>query len=161
RVEVIKCLSKDPRVVILDEPTSVLTQAESRRLFEVLRALVHEEGRAVVLISHRLEEILEATDRVTVMRDGQVITTIPTESASAPGRRDSGGPPRVGLRARDERHGEPRARLSRARRQLWRSEPAPDGGPRRDLARSVRRESRQRASAHVVAVRRQPATRGP
>ena len=83
RVEVIKCLSKDPRVVILDEPTSVLTQAESRRLFEVLRALVHEEGRAVVLISHRLEEILEATDRVTVMRDGQVITTIPTASATA------------------------------------------------------------------------------
>ncbi|MEX0665106.1 MAG: ABC transporter ATP-binding protein [Acidimicrobiia bacterium] len=83
RVEIIKCLGKDPSVVILDEPTSVLTQAESRRLFEVLRALVREEGRAVVLISHRLEEILEATDHVTVMRDGRVVTTMPTGDTTA------------------------------------------------------------------------------
>jgi ABC-type uncharacterized transport system ATPase subunit len=84
RVELIKCLSKEPTVIILDEPTSVLTRAESSRLFEVLRSLVRQEDRAVILISHRLEEILEATDHVAVMRDGRVITTTPTVEATAP-----------------------------------------------------------------------------
>ena len=52
-------------MLILDEPTSVLTLAESRELFAVLRRVVQEEGRAVILISHKLDEILDATDRVT------------------------------------------------------------------------------------------------
>lgn len=76
RVEIIKALRRNPDVLILDEPTSVLTQAESRRLFDVLGRLVREHGRAVVLISHRLEEILHATDRVTVLRDGRVVSTV-------------------------------------------------------------------------------------
>lgn len=72
RVELIKCLRRDPSILILDEPTSVLTQAESAELFSVLRRVVQEENRAVILISHKLAEITAATDRVTVLRKGRV-----------------------------------------------------------------------------------------
>ncbi len=83
RVEIIKCLRQDPRLIILDEPTSVLTSQESRVLFDVLRGMVNQRGCAVVLISHRLEEILRATDRVTVLRDGRAISTVATDTATA------------------------------------------------------------------------------
>ncbi|GLW97129.1 ABC transporter ATP-binding protein [Microtetraspora sp. NBRC 16547] len=73
RVELIKCLRRDPSVLILDEPTSVLTQAESAELFTVLRQVVRTEDRAVILISHKLAEITAATDRVTVLRKGRVV----------------------------------------------------------------------------------------
>jgi len=73
RVELIKCLRRDPSVLILDEPTSVLTQAESAELFGVLRHVVRSEDRAVILISHKLAEITAATDRVTVLRKGRVV----------------------------------------------------------------------------------------
>lgn len=73
RVELIKCLSRDPRVLVLDEPTSVLTVAQSRDLFEVLRRVVREERKAVVLISHKLDEILAATDEVVILRRGHVV----------------------------------------------------------------------------------------
>ena len=73
RVEIIKCLRRDPSILILDEPTSVLTLAESEDLFATLRHVVRDESRAVVLISHKLDEILNATDRVTIMRNGRVV----------------------------------------------------------------------------------------
>ena len=73
RVEIVKCFRSDPRVIVLDEPTSVLTQAESIVLFDVLRRVVAEQQRAVVLISHKLDEIERATDVVTVMRRGEVV----------------------------------------------------------------------------------------
>ncbi len=73
RVEIIKCLRRDPNLLILDEPTSVLTLAESRELFSVLRRVVQDEGRTVILISHKLDEILDATDHVTIMRSGRVV----------------------------------------------------------------------------------------
>jgi general nucleoside transport system ATP-binding protein len=82
RVEIIKCLRKDPQVLILDEPTSVLTLAESDELFAVLRRVVKEEGKAVVLISHKLDEILHATDRVTIMRSGKVVAAIDTKDTT-------------------------------------------------------------------------------
>jgi simple sugar transport system ATP-binding protein len=83
RVEIIKCLRGDPKVIVLDEPTSVLTAAESVRLFEVLRSLVYDHGYAAVLISHRLSEILHATDRVTVLRGGRVVADLLTNSTDA------------------------------------------------------------------------------
>lgn len=83
RVEIVKCLMRDPDVFILDEPTSVLTAAESLELFEVLRRVVREENRAVLLISHKLDEVLHATDRVTIMRAGRVVSEQPTASTSA------------------------------------------------------------------------------
>ncbi|MET8824538.1 ABC transporter ATP-binding protein [Streptomyces sp. NPDC004610] len=72
RVEVVKCLRRNPQILILDEPTSVLTQAESQELFAMLGRVVREEGRAVILISHKLAEIAQATHKVTVLRRGKV-----------------------------------------------------------------------------------------
>ncbi|TDC54774.1 ABC transporter ATP-binding protein [Actinomadura sp. KC345] len=83
RVELIKCLRRDPSVLVLDEPTSVLTQAESAELFGVLREVVAGENRAVVLISHKLAEITAATDRVTVLRRGRVAFHSVTAETSA------------------------------------------------------------------------------
>jgi ABC-type uncharacterized transport system ATPase subunit len=83
RVELIKCLRRDPRILILDEPTSVLTRAESQELFAVLRTVVKDESRAVVLISHKLDEILHATDEVTIMRGGKVVNRSRTVDTTA------------------------------------------------------------------------------
>ncbi|MFC8198095.1 ABC transporter ATP-binding protein [Streptomyces sp. NPDC057298] len=84
RVEVVKCLRRNPQILILDEPTSVLTQAESQELFAVLGRVVQEEGRAVILISHKLAEIVQATDRVTVLRKGAVAFRAVTAETTAP-----------------------------------------------------------------------------
>ena len=74
RVEILKLLYRDARLLILDEPTAVLTPREKDQLFGVLRKL-REDGRSVVLVTHKLAEIMEIADRVTVMRDGQVVAT--------------------------------------------------------------------------------------
>ena len=71
RVEIIRCLLQKPKLLIMDEPTSVLTPAAVERLFETLR-LIRSEGCAILYISHKLEEILALCDRVTVLRDGRV-----------------------------------------------------------------------------------------
>ena len=84
RVEIIKCLRRDPSILIFDEPTSVLTPGESERLFDVLRLAVREENRAVALVSHKLDEILHATDEVTIMRSGAVVRRLETSEADAP-----------------------------------------------------------------------------
>ena len=84
RVEIIKCLRRDPSILIFDEPTSVLTPGESERLFDVLRLAVREEDRAVALVSHKLDEILHATDEVTIMRAGAVVKRMETSAADAP-----------------------------------------------------------------------------
>ena len=83
RVEIIKCLRRDPQVLIFDEPTSVLTPAESEQLFEALRRVVDEEGRAVALVSHKLDEIRHATDAVTIMRQGKVVDRMATADSDA------------------------------------------------------------------------------
>ena len=82
RVEIVKCLRREPEVVILDEPTSVLTIAESKALFDILRELIQRTGRGVVLISHRLDEALEAADEITVLRDGRVVSTMEAAAAT-------------------------------------------------------------------------------
>ena len=74
RVEIVKLLYRDARLLILDEPTAVLTPQEKDRLFVVLRGL-RENGRSVVIVTHKLKEIMEIADRVTVMRDGQAVAT--------------------------------------------------------------------------------------
>jgi simple sugar transport system ATP-binding protein len=78
RVEILKCLRRDPDIVIFDEPTSVLTPQESAQLFSVLRSAVEREGKAVALVSHKLDEIRNATDVVTILRDGSVVRSGPT-----------------------------------------------------------------------------------
>ncbi len=77
RVEILKTLSRGVKVLILDEPTAVLTPQETDDLFRVLRGLV-SQGMSVVLITHKLREVLAASDRVTVMRAGRHIGTVDT-----------------------------------------------------------------------------------
>ncbi|HSJ90642.1 MAG TPA: ABC transporter ATP-binding protein, partial [Ilumatobacter sp.] len=84
RVEIIKCLRRNPSIVVFDEPTSVLTPDESQQLFASLRQVVADEDRAVVLVSHKLDEILHATDEVTIMRQGAVVERMRTIDADAP-----------------------------------------------------------------------------
>jgi simple sugar transport system ATP-binding protein len=83
RVEIIKCLRREPRIIVFDEPTSVLTPQESEQLFQVVRTVVVDEGRAVALVSHKLDEILHATDEVTIMRGGRVVDRMLTSDATA------------------------------------------------------------------------------
>ena len=73
RVEIVRCLLQDPELIILDEPTSVLTPQEADNLFVTLRRL-RDEGRSILYISHRLEEVKQLCDRATVMRHGKVIS---------------------------------------------------------------------------------------
>ena len=76
RVEVLKALSHETRLLILDEPTAVLTPSETDDLFVVVRELA-KSGVAVIFISHKLDEVLAIADEVTVIRDGRVIDTVP------------------------------------------------------------------------------------
>ena len=83
RVELLKCLRRKPRVVVLDEPTSVLTPQESEGLFAAMREIVARDLQAAVLVSHKLAEVLHATDEVTIMRHGRVVDHHPTAGATA------------------------------------------------------------------------------
>jgi ABC-type uncharacterized transport system ATPase subunit len=78
RVEIIKCLRRDPEILVFDEPTSVLSPAESQFLFAALRRVVEDEGKAVALVSHKLAEVISASDEITIMRDGKVVDSRPT-----------------------------------------------------------------------------------
>jgi general nucleoside transport system ATP-binding protein len=81
RVEILKALYRGARILVLDEPTAVLTAQEVTELFAVLRAL-QADGTSIVFISHKLNEVLEIADRVTVLRRGKKIDTVPTEGAT-------------------------------------------------------------------------------
>ncbi|HVM31146.1 MAG TPA: ABC transporter ATP-binding protein [Candidatus Limnocylindrales bacterium] len=82
RAEILKALFRECRVLILDEPTAVLVPQEVSQLFETLRRLV-KEGMSVVFISHKLREVLEITDEVTVLRHGRVVGTVRTADTDA------------------------------------------------------------------------------
>ena len=80
-VEILKALYRDCKVLVLDEPTAVLTPSESDQLARAIRRIT-DQGRSVVFISHKLREVMEVTDKVTVIRDGAVVGTIATKDAS-------------------------------------------------------------------------------
>jgi general nucleoside transport system ATP-binding protein len=84
RVEILKALFRSADILILDEPTAVLTPQEANDLFEILRTLVRE-GMSVIFISHKLNEVLAIADRITVLRRGKRIDTIPREGATEEG----------------------------------------------------------------------------
>ncbi len=79
-VEIAKVISRRARIIAMDEPSAALTESELKKLFEVIRVL-KKEGVGIIYISHRLEEIFEIGDRVTVLRDGKVINTCSIEDA--------------------------------------------------------------------------------
>ncbi len=82
RVEILRVLARGARTLILDEPTAVLTAAEAAELFKLMRSLV-AGGRTVVFISHKLNEVLEVGDRITVLRNGERVTTCDAEGVTA------------------------------------------------------------------------------
>src|SRR5690242_21192007 len=81
RVEILKALYRQARILILDEPTAVLTPQESESLFETVRVMA-EEGRTVIFISHKLHEVKAVSDRVTILRDGKTVDTVDTAHAT-------------------------------------------------------------------------------
>ena len=81
RVEILKALYRGADLLILDEPTAVLTPQESAELFEIIRSL-RADGRSIIFISHKLKEVLEIADRITVLRRGKTVETVPREGAT-------------------------------------------------------------------------------
>lgn len=81
RVEILKALYREADILILDEPTGVLTPAEADQLFRILHRL-REEGKTILLITHKLREIMEITDTVSVMRRGEMTATVATSGTS-------------------------------------------------------------------------------
>lgn len=78
-VEIAKIVSFQPKIIVFDEPTSSITQAEAEKLFAVIRQL-RDMGISIIYISHKLEELLELTDEITVMRDGKVVSCSSTNT---------------------------------------------------------------------------------
>ena len=119
RAEIVKCLMRDPKLLVLDEPTAVLPPGEIGALLDICRR-VADSGRAVILVTHKLAEIAKVADRVAVLRTGRLVA-----DESMAGRRHGRAGPR---------HGRPRA----AGRSTWRW-PRPTSAPR--CGRRVRRRA--------------------
>src|SRR5712692_6568175 len=81
RVEILKALYRGAEILILDEPTAVLTPQEATELFGIVRSL-RADGKSIIFISHKLNEVLEIADRITVLRRGKKIETVPREGAT-------------------------------------------------------------------------------
>ena len=81
RVEILKALYREADILVLDEPTAVLTPQEAKELFEVVRQLT-ARGKSIIFISHKLNEVLEIADRITVLRRGKLIETLPAAGAT-------------------------------------------------------------------------------
>jgi simple sugar transport system ATP-binding protein len=82
RVEILKALYRDARILVLDEPTAVLARPEAERLFATLRTMT-AEGLSIIFISHKLHEVMGAADRVVVLRGGRVVAERATETTTA------------------------------------------------------------------------------
>ena len=82
RVEILKALYRDARILILDEPTAVLTPQEADALFATMRRMT-EDGRSVIFISHKLHEVMKVSDRVTTLRDGRTVGTVVTKDVTS------------------------------------------------------------------------------
>ena len=116
RVEILKALYRGARVLILDEPTAVLTPQEAESLFATLRQLV-AEGLSLIFISHKLDEVLRVSDRIAVLRAGKLVATL-AGGGGRPrfARRADGGPRGAAAYAQAARAGRRRLRHRRAHR---------------------------------------------
>ena len=81
RVEILKALYRNADILVLDEPTAVLTPQEARELFEIIRGLT-AQGKSIIFISHKLNEVTEVADRITVLRRGKKVETLSAEGAT-------------------------------------------------------------------------------
>ena len=81
RVEIIKALYRDVDILILDEPTGMLTPMEEKALFEALRSMVNQ-GLSIIFITHKLREVMEVSNRITVLRGGNVVGIVKTSETS-------------------------------------------------------------------------------
>ena len=144
RVELLKALYRNARLLILDEPTAVLTPQEVEEFFVILRGM-REQGKTIVIITHKLGEVLAISDDVTVMRDGKVVGRVKTQgnersgAGSADGR--AGGTPASGQA--DGEAGQHHAERSPSLRRLQRT-PNPEGRIARGARRRDRRHRRRR-----------------
>jgi general nucleoside transport system ATP-binding protein len=84
RAEILKALYRGAEILILDEPTAVLTPQEAGELFSIIRSL-QADGRSIIFITHKLNEVLEIADRITVLRQGKQVDTVPREGATQEG----------------------------------------------------------------------------
>ena len=84
RVEILKALYRGADILVLDEPTAVLTPQEAQELFAIVKSLT-EQGKSIIFISHKLNEVLEIADRITVLRRGKKIETLPAAGATEEG----------------------------------------------------------------------------
>lgn len=80
-IEIARAISSDAKIIVMDEPTTALTQDEQEKLFEIIRTLT-SRGTAIIYVSHRMDEIFEISNRLTVLRDGRKIQTLPTKEAN-------------------------------------------------------------------------------
>ena len=95
RVEIIKLLYRNANILIFDEPTAVLTPQEADELFEIMRSLANQ-GKSIIFITHKLREVLDVADRITVIRRGKVIgTVLPARSRPEPAGGNDGRPCRA------------------------------------------------------------------
>ena len=117
RLEILKALYRGARILILDEPTAVLTPQETEALFVTLRGL-RERGTTILLITHKLKEIMALCDAVTVMRGGQVVLDSPIAGTSLDGLAEAMVGRRVNL-GRDGKHADPGAVLLQAEGLSW------------------------------------------
>jgi len=83
RVEILKALYREADILIMDEPTSVLIPQEVEQLFTTLRTLV-DDGLTIIFITHKLDEVMQVSDRVTVLRQGKLVATLPTSQTDKP-----------------------------------------------------------------------------
>ena len=103
RVEIIKVLFREAQFLVFDEPTAVLTPQEVQEFFGIVRSL-RDAGKGIVFITHKLGEVLQIADRITVLRDGRSVgEAMPGRGGPEPPRRDDGGPPRRADRGQGRR----------------------------------------------------------
>lgn len=135
RVEITRCLLQDPKLIIMDEPTSVLTPQEADKLFETLR-LLRDEGRTILYISHKLEEIRALCSAATVLRGGRVVATCDPrqETARSMAQMMIGSELQAAKRSQTACVGEPRLVVEA----LSMASPSPFGTAIKDITLTVR-----------------------